>query len=62
MERFSALYEELASTNLDHAKVEALTAYFRGAAPEDAAWAVFFLTGQRIKRLVSSATLRAWAT
>ena len=29
--------------------------------PEDAAWAVFFLTGQRLKRLISGRTLRAWA-
>ena len=35
--------------------------YLAAAPAEDAAWAVFFLTGQRLKRLISGRTLRAWA-
>ena len=61
MKRFSALYEALDRTTSTNAKVAALVAYFRDAPPADAAWAVFFLTGRRLKRVVPSAGLRAWA-
>jgi DNA ligase 1 len=61
MRRFSDLYEALDSTSSTRAKVEAMARYFRAVPPEDAAWAVFFLTGQRLKRLISGRTLRAWA-
>jgi DNA ligase-1 len=61
MRRFSELYEALDSTSSTGAKVEAMAQYFRAAPAEDAAWAVFFLTGQRLKRLISGRMLRAWA-
>ncbi len=61
MDRFSQLYEALDATTRTNTKVEAMAVYFRTAPPEDAAWAIFFLTGQRIKRLISGRTLRAWA-
>ena len=61
MRRFAALYDALDRTTSTNAKVAALAAYFREAAPADAAWAVFFLTGRRLKRVVPSAGLRAWA-
>ena len=51
MRRFSQLYEALDSTTSTNAKVAALAAYFREAPPADAAWAIFFLTGRRLKRL-----------
>ena len=53
MRRFSDLYEALDSTSSTGAKVETMAQYFRAAQAEDAAWAVFFLTGQRSKRLIS---------
>ena len=59
MRRFSALYEALDRTTSTNAKVAALAAYFRDAPPADAAWAIFFLTGRRLKRVVPSAGLRA---
>src|SRR5688572_14861002 len=34
--------------------------YFATAPPADAAWAVFFLTGRRLKRLVSYIAIRDW--
>jgi DNA ligase-1 len=37
-----------------------MRAYFTTAPPADAAWAVFFLTGRRLKRLVPSAAIRDW--
>ena len=36
-------------------------AYFATAPHADAAWAMFFLTGRRLKRLVPSAAIRDWA-
>jgi DNA ligase-1 len=61
MRLFADLYERLDRTTSTNAKVAALTAYFAEAPPADAAWALFFLTGQRLKRLLPSAALRAWA-
>src|SRR6186713_3059089 len=61
MRRFSELYEALDRTTSTNAKVAALVAYFRAADPADAAWATFFLTGRRLKRVVPSAGLREWA-
>jgi len=59
--RFSALYEALDRTTSTNAKVAALVEYFRDAPPADAAWATFFLTGRRLKRVVPSAGLRDWS-
>ncbi len=61
MRRFAALYEALDATTRTNAKVEAIVEYLRDVPPEDAAWAVFFLTGRRLKRLISGRILRAWA-
>ncbi len=61
MKRFSRLYDELDQTTKTNAKVAAMVAYFQDVPPEDAAWAVFFLTGQRLKRLISGRVLRDWA-
>ena len=61
MKRFSALYEALDRTTSTNAKVAALVEYFRATEPADAAWAVFFLTGRRLKRVVPSAGLREWS-
>jgi DNA ligase-1 len=61
MRKFCELYEALDRTTSTNAKVAALAAYFRDAHPADAAWAIFFLTGRRLKRVVPSAGLREWA-
>jgi DNA ligase-1 len=61
MKRFAALYDAIDRTTSTNAKVSALVEYFRTAPPADAAWAVYFLTGRRLKRLVPSASLREWA-
>jgi DNA ligase 1 len=60
MRRFSELYEILDGTTRTNAKIEAMAGYFRAVPAEDAAWAVFFLAGQRLKRLISGRTLREW--
>lgn len=60
MKRFAELYDAVDRTTSTNAKVAAMVAYFQTAPPADAAWAVFFLTGRRLKRLVSSAAIRDW--
>ena len=60
MQRFAALYDEIDSTTSTNAKVAAMARYFAEAPKADAAWAVFFLTGRRLKRLVPHASLGEW--
>src|SRR5215212_9142371 len=60
MKRFAALYDAIDRTTSTNAKVAAMVRYFSDAPAADAAWAVFFLTGRRLKRLVPSAAIREW--
>ncbi len=60
MRRFAALYDALDTTTSTNAKVAAMQAYFAGAPPADAAWALFILTGGRLKRLIAPRQLAAW--
>jgi DNA ligase-1 len=61
MRRFTALYMALDATTKTNQKIAAMRDYFAAATPGDAAWALFFLSGRRPKRLLSSALLRHWA-
>ena len=61
MRRFTALYMALDTTTKTNQKIAAMRDYFAAATPGDAAWAIFFLSGRRPKRLLSSALLRHWA-
>jgi DNA ligase-1 len=61
MRRFARLYDEIDHTTSTNSKVAAMAEYFASAPPADAAWAIFFLTGRRLKRLVPSAAIRDWA-
>ncbi|WP_144153459.1 ATP-dependent DNA ligase [Paraburkholderia sp. BCC1885] len=58
MKRFAALYTALDATTSTHDKLEALTAYFAAAAPEDAAWASYFLAGGKPRQSVPTRLLR----
>jgi DNA ligase 1 len=60
MHDFAELYRALDETTSTNAKVQAMADYFAGAPAGDAAWAVYFLSGRRPKRLIRSATLREW--
>jgi DNA ligase-1 len=60
MKPFAALYDAIDSTTSTNAKVAAMVAYFKEAPAADAAWAVFFLTGRRLKRLVSYVAIHDW--
>ena len=61
MKAFSRLYTALDETTKTNEKVEALVQYFRAAPPEDAVWAIHFLIGRRIKRLIEVRKLVEWA-
>ncbi|MDA3919567.1 MAG: ATP-dependent DNA ligase, partial [Salinisphaera sp.] len=60
MRRFTELYTRLDATTATNAKVAAMVDYFRAAPAADAAWAVSFLCGRRIKRLITGTKLRGW--
>jgi len=60
MHAFALLYEAIDSTTSTNAKVAAMVAYFQSAPKADAAWAVFFLTGRRLKRLLQYALIHEW--
>ena len=61
MEQFARLFAQLDQTNKTNEKVEAMAAYFRAADFASAAWGLYFLSGQKLQRLVSSSLLRQWA-
>lgn len=60
MKRFTQLFASLDETTRSSEKLAALVNYFSSAPAEDAAWALYFLTGNKIKRLVTTTKLRAW--
>lgn len=60
MRRFSQLFETLDATTSTLGKIAALRQYFSAAPPQDAAWAVYFLSGRRLKQLVGPAMLGRW--
>lgn len=61
MKAFTDLYLQIDSTTKTNEKVEALVRYFETASAEDAAWAVYFLIGRKLKRVVDAPRLKAWA-
>jgi DNA ligase-1 len=61
MKAFAELYAKLDATTSSNAKLAALRDYFSLAAPEDAAWAVYFLSGGRPRQLVPTRLLREQA-
>ena len=58
MKAFAALYAALDATTSSNAKLAAMTAYFRQAPAEDAAWATYFLAGGKPRQLVPAKLLR----
>ncbi|TAG32939.1 MAG: ATP-dependent DNA ligase [Polaromonas sp.] len=61
MKHFSRLFTELDSTTSTNAKLAAMQHYFAQASPQDAAWAVYFLSGGKPRQVVKTASLRALA-
>ena len=58
MRAFAALYEALDTSTKTNDKLAALKRYFEQADAESAAWATYFLIGNKLKRTVKSGTLR----
>ena len=61
MREFSRLYWQLDSTTKTTEKVSAIVDYLKQAEPNDAIWAIWFLSGNRIKRLLSARKMSQWA-
>ncbi len=61
MRRFAHLYAALDGTNATTAKLAAMVDYFETAPAADAAWAVFFLCGDRLRSPIGSRDLNAWS-
>ncbi|OUM09330.1 ATP-dependent DNA ligase [Pseudomonas syringae] len=61
MKAFAELYAQLDATTSSNAKLAAMRDYFEKADPEDAAWAVYFLSGGRPRQLVPTRILREQA-
>jgi DNA ligase 1 len=61
MIRFAALFDAIDRTTKTNEKLTALVNYFREADHADAAWATYFLCGSKLKQLVPTKMLRAWA-
>ncbi|NNG22427.1 ATP-dependent DNA ligase [Telluria aromaticivorans] len=61
MREFARLYAELDETTSTTRKLDALQQYFSSAAPENAAWAVYFLAGGKPRQAVPTKLLRQYA-
>ncbi len=61
MKAFARLFAAIDSTTRTNEKVDAVARYLSAASAEDAAWAVYFLSGGRPRRLVPVRRLASWA-
>jgi DNA ligase-1 len=61
MREFARLFAGLDETTATNRKFEALQSYFASAAPENAAWAVYFLAGGKPRQAVPGKLLRQYA-
>ena len=60
MKLFTELYTEIDQTNKTNEKIAVMKEYFAKAAPENAAWALYFLSGRKPKQIVPSKKLKEW--
>jgi DNA ligase-1 len=58
---FSKLFQDLDQTTSTLEKIDLVAEYLVQADPHSAAWGLYFLTGRRTKRLISSRDLQGWA-
>ena len=61
MRRFAQLYQSLDATTSSRAKTDLMAEYFAVTDAADAAWAVYFLSGGKLKRIIPTQALRAYA-
>lgn len=60
MLRFAELFQQIDETQSTNEKVMHIQNYFSSCTDEDGAWALFFLSGHRIKRLITGKKLLEW--
>jgi len=60
MKKFAALFDKIDQTQSTNEKVHYIKEYFIEASASDGAWALFFLSGHRLKRLISGRTMLEW--
>lgn len=60
MKRFADLYAALDDTRATSEKVAIMRRYFAETSPECAAWGLYFLLGNRLKRLIAPTRMLAW--
>jgi len=60
MKQFASLYRALDETTKTTRKIAAMREYFSQCSAGDGAWAIYFLSGRRFKRLLSVGRLREW--
>ncbi len=61
MEAFATLFERIDQTTSTNEKIRIMADFFRTQDPDTCAWALFFLSGQKLRKLVGSAKLRQWS-
>jgi DNA ligase-1 len=62
VKEFTTLFDKIDQTQSTNEKIRYIKEYFSTCSDADGAWALFFLSGYRIKRLISSGMLREWST
>ncbi|MDZ4834292.1 MAG: ATP-dependent DNA ligase [Candidatus Melainabacteria bacterium] len=60
MKRFAQLFFALDETTKTNEKKKLIHEYFQSVPPKDAAWAVYFLTGRKIRQIVPRARMVEW--
>ncbi len=61
MKAFAQLFAELDQTTSTNEKIAALVRYFSSVPADDASWAIYFLSGRKVKRAVTSTRLKEWS-
>jgi DNA ligase-1 len=59
---FTELFTALDETTKTNAKTDALVNYFESASSTDAAWAIWFLSGRKLRQIIPSRRLAEWAS
>ncbi len=61
MRAFARLYQDLDQTTKTTRKVELLTRYFASVESSEAAWAIYFFCGEKLRSVLKLKDLREWA-
>lgn len=61
MKKFADLFDKIDQTKSTKEKVEYIKDYFLNVSPDDAAWALYFLCGNKLKRLIGPSKLFEWS-